>query len=198
MALGAAANAEPRVAELAGATHSVSGAVPGLVWAFHIHDDGSVESLAVDKPIAGHHDGWRWLHLDLANSMTKQWLKSADLPAAGIATLLSGNPHQQLHVADALIHGVFADLLRNIEGASNDVGHLHFMMTDRLLISGRHHALTSVQSARESIERGACHLPHVAALLELIVEHLADGIDDAAERLATELDGVEDSLAEGT
>jgi zinc transporter len=198
MALGATASAEPRVAELAGGTHSVSGLVPGLVWAFHIHDDGSVESLPVDKPIAGHHDGWRWLHLDLANSMTKQWLKTADLPAAGIATLLSANPHQQLHVTDALIHGVFADLLRNIEGASNDVGHLHFTMTDRLLISGRHHALASVQCARESIERGACHLPHVAALLELIVEHLADGMDDAAERLATELDGVEDSLAEGT
>jgi len=197
MALGATASAEPRIAGIAGDIHSVSGAVPGLVWAFHIHDDGSVESLPIDKPVASRHDGWRWLHLDLANGLTKQWLKSSDLPASGIATLLSANPHQQMHVSDGLIHGVFADLLRNIEGASNDIGHLHFMMTDRLLISGRHHALASVQCARESIERGACHLPHVAALLELIVEHLADGIDDAAERLATELDRVEDGLAEG-
>jgi len=198
MAVSATASAEPRVAEFSSDVHSISGAIPGLVWAFHIHDDGSVESLPIDKPLTARHDGWRWLHLDLANGLAKQWLKSSDLPATGIATLLSNNPHQQMHVTDGLIHGVFADLLRNIEGASNDIGHLHFLMTDRLLISGRHHALASVQCARESIERGACHLPHVAALLELIVEHLADGIDDAAERLATELDRVEDGLAEGT
>jgi len=198
MAIGAAASAEPRVEPVSTGMHPASGPIPGLVWAFHIHDNGSVEDLPADKPVAARREGWRWLHLDLANGLTKQWLKSAELPAAGVTTLLSANPHQQLHVADGLIHGVFADLLRNIEGASNDIGHLHFMMTDRLLISGRHHALASVQCARESIERGACHLPHVAALLELIVEHLADGIDDAAERLATELDRVEDGLAEGS
>ncbi len=182
----------------AGGAHAVSGIVPGLVWAFHIHDDGSVENLPVGKPIASHHDGWRWLHLDLANVQAQQWLRTADLPPIGVATMLSANPHQQLHVGETLIHGVFADLLRNIEGASNEIGHLHFMMSDRLLISGRHHALASVQSAREQIERGACRLPHVAALLELIVEHLADGIDDAADRLETELDRVEDELAIGT
>lgn len=198
MAMGATASAEPRVEPVASGIHQVSGSIPGLVWAFHIHQDGSVESLPVDKPLSAHHDGWRWLHLDLANVQAKQWLRLADLPAAGIATLLAADPHQQLHVDNALIHGVFADLLRNIEGASNDIGHLHFAMTDRLLISGRHHALASVQCARESIERGACNLPHVAALLELIVEHLADGIDDAAERLGTELDRVEDGLAEGS
>ncbi|AMN41576.1 CorA family divalent cation transporter [Rhodoplanes sp. Z2-YC6860] len=187
-----------RTAPVAGNAHTISGLIPGLVWAFHIHDDGSAEQLPVDKPVASNHEGWRWLHLDLANVQTRHWLGSMDLPSAGLATLLTDNPHQQLHFGESLIHGVFADLLRNIDGASNDIGHLHFMMTDRLLISGRHHALSSVQCAREQIERGACRLPHVAALLELIVEHLADGIDDATDRLAIELDQVEDGLAEGS
>ena len=196
VALQASVHVEPRSAPAAADGHATFGLVPGLVWAFHIRFDGTAESLPVERPIDVQNEGWRWLHLDLANVQTCQWLKSLDLPAAALATMLSKNPHQQLHIVGDLIHGIFADLVRNFEGASDEIGYLHFMMTDRLLISGRHHSLCCVQSVRESMERGAYRLPHVAALLELIIEHLADGIDDTAERLETDLDRIEDGLAE--
>jgi hypothetical protein len=40
--------------------------VPGLVWAFRIHDDGAAEQLPIDQPIPIRPQGWIWLHLDLA------------------------------------------------------------------------------------------------------------------------------------
>ena len=33
------------------------GVVPGLVWAFRIHDDGTADSLPVDQPVEARHDG---------------------------------------------------------------------------------------------------------------------------------------------
>jgi len=41
---------------------STSGPIPGLVWAFRIHSDGSPEALPVDEPISFAHDGLLWLH----------------------------------------------------------------------------------------------------------------------------------------
>jgi zinc transporter len=49
---------------------------------------------------------------------------------------------------------------------------------------------------RAAIETGACRLPHVASLLELIVEQVADGIDRMADELEDELDAIEDALAD--
>jgi zinc transporter len=171
------------------------GVVPGLVWAFRIHEDGTAQSLPVDQPIDDRHDGWLWLHLNLADLRSVGWVREAGLPTTAATLLLSHDTHQQLHVSDGCIHGVFADLAQHIEGCGEDTAHLRFVMTERLLVSGRHHALNSVESARATIERGERRLPHVAALLELIVEYAGDAIDRLADKLATEIDHIEDGLA---
>jgi zinc transporter len=46
--------------------------IPGLVWAFRIHSDGSSESLAIDQPIGLAHDGLLWLHFNLADARALQ------------------------------------------------------------------------------------------------------------------------------
>jgi zinc transporter len=171
------------------------GIVPGLVWAYLIHADGTAEALAVDEPIAGRHDGWLWLHLNLADLRAAAWVRAAELPAAAAALFLSHDTHQQLHAVDDCIYGIFADLAQHIEGCGDDTAHLRFVMTERLLLSGRHHALSSAALARETIERGGRRLPHVAALLELIVEQVGDAIDRLVDKLAVEIDHIEDSLA---
>jgi zinc transporter len=173
------------------------GVVPGLVWAFRIHEDGTADALAVDKPIENRHDGWLWLHLNLADMRARQWLRTIELPAAAVALLTSYDNHQQLHAADASIYGVFCDLTRNLGETGNEFAHLHFVMTERVLVSGRYRALAAVESVRKIIEQGQCRLPTAAALLELIVEHVADAVDRLADNLAIELDKIEDGLAGG-
>jgi zinc transporter len=171
------------------------GIVPGLVWAYRIHEDGTAEALAVDQPIDRRHDGWLWLHLNLADQRAAEWVRTANLPPPAATLFLSHDIHQQLHAVDDCIYGVFADLVQHVEGSGEDTAHLRFVMTEHLLLSGRHHALSSAALARDMIERGGRRLPHVAALLELIVEQVGDAIDRLVDKLAVEIDQIEDSLA---
>jgi zinc transporter len=185
---------DPRTAS-ATAGNSASGQIPGLLWGFRIHEDGSADPLPPDQPIDDRHDGWLWLHLDLSNLRALEWLGSSGLPQAAIASMISRDRHQQLHTTPASIYGVFADHKRGIDGVSEELAHLRFAMTERLLVSGRHHALAAVESVRDVLTTGGARLASAGALLELIVEHVADAIDRVTDDLATDLDDIEDSLA---
>jgi zinc transporter len=169
--------------------------IPGLVWAFRIHADGSAEALAVDQPIEQRHDGWLWLHFNLADQRVAPALGAFALPPPALALLRSHDEHQQLHAVDDCTYGVIADLVQRIDAGGDDAGHLRFVMTDRLLLSARHHALKSCALARDTLAQGKRRLPHVAALLELIVEHVGDAVDHLADQLTEDIDEIEDRLA---
>src|SRR6202171_1251681 len=169
--------------------------VPGLFWALHILSDGSSEPLPSDKPIAPAHDGLLWLHFNLADARALHWLASADLQASAQARalLLAKHPYQQLHTTDNSVYGVISDLLRDIGEATEETGYLRFVMTERLLVSGRHHALCAVDPPRRALEDGH-RIESVAALLETIVENVADTMDRIAERMARSLDEIEEQV----
>jgi len=172
-----------------------SGQIPGLLWGFRIHEDGSADPLPPDQPIDNRHDGWLWLHLDLSNLRALEWIGSSGLPQPAVASMNSRDRHQQLHTTPTCIYGVFADHKRGIDGVGEELAHLRFAMTERLLVSGRHHALAAVESVRDVLTTGGARLASAGALLELIVEHVADAIDRVTDDLATDLDHVEDCLA---
>ena len=121
--------------------------IPGLVWAFRIHSDGIPEMLAVDQPIPFSHDGLLWLHFNLADARALQWLTPANLgvPIPARTLLLSKDTYQQLHTVDDCVYGVISDLLRDVGEATEDTGYLRFIMTEQILISGRHQALCAVE-----------------------------------------------------
>src|SRR6266446_2809800 len=169
--------------------------IPGPVWAFRIHSDGTPEMLPVDRPIPFSHDGLLWLHFNLADARALQWLTPANLqvPAQAQALLLSKDTYQQLHTADDCVYGVISDLLRDVADATEDTGYLRFMMTERILISGRHHALCAVDATRRALEGGR-RIESIAALLETIVENVGDAMDRIAERIAQSLDEIEEQV----
>ncbi len=169
--------------------------IPGLIWAFRINEDGTASSLLVDQPIEHTHQTWLWLHLDLTHVPATRWLEEAGLPAPAVTMMLSHDEHQQLHVAGSHVYGTLADLLQELHGAGDEVGYLRFIMTDRFLVTGRHHSLCAVEATKAAIEAGSVRLTHCGSLLELIVEHLADTIDTISDDLETKLDAIEDQLA---
>src|SRR6267154_3501543 len=173
--------------------------IPGLVWAFRIHSDGSPESLAVDQPIEFTHDGLLWLHFNLADARALQWLASADLqaPVQARSLLLSKDTYQQLHTTDDSVYGVISDLLLDIAEVTEETGYLRFAMTERLLVSGRHHALCAVDATRRALEDGH-RIESVATLLETIVENVADAMDRISERIAQSLDEIEEQVLSDT
>jgi zinc transporter len=174
---------------------SPSAAIPGLVWAFRIHSDGSPEALPADRPISFSHDGLLWLHLNLADARTLQWLASADLgiPAQSRALLLSKDNYQHLHATEDCVHGVISDLMRDIAETTEETGYLRFVMTEKLLLSGRHHALAAVDATRRALEGGR-RIESVAALLETIVEQVADTMDRMSDRIGRSLDEIEEQV----
>lgn len=175
-----------------------SDSIPGLVWAFRIHSDGKPESLPIDATIDIAHGGLLWLHFNLADARALQWLAQAQLqaPAQARALLLSKDTYQQLHTTDDSIYGVISDLLRDIDEATQDTGYLRFLMTEHILISGRHHALCAVDATRRSLEQGQ-RIDSMAALLEVIVENVADTMDGVADKLALALDEIEEQVVSG-
>ena len=169
------------------------GAVPGLVWAFHLHHDGSAEPLPIDVPIEPSHDGRLWLHFNLTDLRTRAWLANLHVPQLARDLLLSNDNFQQIHIVDNCVYGVFSDLVRDIDAATRETGFLRFAMTERLLLSGRHQALSSVDAARRVLE-GGHRVESVAALLEKIVDEIADTMDRMADKIGTDLDGIEEKV----
>src|SRR5215475_8774047 len=168
--------------------------VPGLVWAFRIHTDGSAEELSPDCAIEDRHDGWIWLHLNLADTRACHWLRaSTDLPGAAIRALLSTDTHQELHASDDCVYGAFADMVRALDHASDELGILRFAMTERLMISGRHHQLHAIETTRQALREGL-RVSSVAALLEAIVAHVADAFDHVVDNLGEDLDKIEERV----
>jgi zinc transporter len=187
---------EPDTADLTVTPALDAAHIPGLVWAFRIHQDGSAESLPIDRPIEFTHDGRLWLHFNLADMRVRSWLADANVPPLARELLLSNDNFQQLHILEECVYGVFSDLIRDLDSATQETGFLRFAMTERLLISGRHQALCAADAARRVLE-GGYRVKHVASLLEKIIDEVADTMDRMADKIGTELDEIEEKILAG-
>lgn len=168
-------------------------AAPGLVWAFHFRPDGASEELP-DCASLDVADGWLWLHFNLTDARLSPYLRAhAELPANALDLLFSLGEHQQLHAHGACVYGVFADLVYDLGGLTDKLGFLHFAITDRLFVTGRRDGLNATEAVRKSLRKGR-HVESPAALLEVIVEKVARGVEIRAEALADDLDTVEERL----
>ncbi|MEM7398391.1 MAG: CorA family divalent cation transporter [Pseudomonadota bacterium] len=173
---------------------------PGVVWAFRFGADGSTEELTdckLPSGVLGHRaeDGWLWVHVNLADARVGPYMRAhlKEIPAAAVDLLLSVGDHQQLHADDVCIYGVFADLVYRLEGLSDELGLLHFVATERLLVTGRREGLHSVEAVRKSIQAGQATKSH-AALLESIFMQVASGVEERSATLSDELDVIEERL----
>jgi zinc transporter len=121
----------------------------------------------------------------------RQIFKLRQAQARGL--LLSNDNYQQMHAVDGCIYGVISDLMRDISDATEETGYLRFVTTEQLLVSGRHHALCAVDATRRALEGGR-QIESAAALLEVIVENVADTIDRLSDRIAKSLDEIEEQM----
>jgi zinc transporter len=165
----------------------------GLVFAVRFAPDGSSEELDVDRaPTAD--GGWLWLHFNLADARSCHVLNEAvPLPAPARALLLSADEHQQLQVSDVALYGILADLVCGLDGATEEIGFLHFALTERVFISSRRHQLNAVEATRKVLRRGVKVLSP-AALLELIAAQMIEALDHFADGLADRLDHAEERI----
>jgi len=169
------------------------GVIPGLIWVFRILADGTAEPVAPLAEIENPHGGWLWLHFNLSDSRAVQWLESfPPLSEDAREVLLGGEDDQCLHASDACIYGIIADFVQRLDRHSrNEIGHMHFAMTEHLLISARREPLQAAETVRRSLESGR-KISSVASLIDEIIEHVADAIDELVEILERDLDAIEE------
>jgi zinc transporter len=167
---------------------------PGLISAFLFRPGSPPEELPVDRPLPERPDGWLWLHFNLADARASPFLRTgADLPAQALDALVAPDEKQQLYAKDDCLYGVLADLVCGLEGVTEDLGQLHFALTEKMLITGRRRNLSGVEAARKAI-RGGLEIPSGGALLEAILDRVVDAADDLADRYSTTLDDIEEKI----
>ncbi len=67
--------------------------------------------------------------------------------------------HQQLNVSGGCLYGVFADLVFELDGLTEEIGFLHFAMTERLIVTGRRRSLSAVNVTRKLAPQRSARFP---------------------------------------
>ena len=131
--------------------------LPGLVWAYAFDEDGRGRAIGGDDlpaTLAGH-DGWVWLHFNLADGRGRAWIEQrAPLPEAARELLLDSDDHLCLIADQDALIGVFSDFRRELDHDTQDIARLKFALHGRVLVTGRRQALHSVDEVRREVMRG--------------------------------------------
>jgi len=176
------------------ATDARAETLPGLVAAFRFAADGSAQELTVDKPIENEVDGWLWLHFNLTDARACRFLRAdPTFPTAARDLLIASDEHQQLNASSDCLYGVLPDLVCELDSITEEIGFLHFAMTERLIVSGRRRALSAVQVMRSALRNGL-KVATPTALLETIISSMIDSMDRFSDDIAGKLDRIEERI----
>ncbi len=174
----------------------VQGMGPGLIWGLDFSADGGATSVArCDAERAG---PFRWLHLNLADYGTRQWITGSDALSPQIKELLlSPDTHQRALVDGNSVGCVLHDFERDFDVADTDrVGALRIALTPSLMLTTRLHPLRSADIARSRLERdGGVNGP--AQALDLLVGAITTNIADIARALSHDVQTAEDAFLDG-
>jgi zinc transporter len=173
-----------------------AGPAAGIVWAFQFSTRGDPnplpnESVAQALTAEG---GWVWVHLKLGDTRCRAWISQhAPISEWAREVLLGVDEHLYLDIAGNELIGVLPDLQLEFAHATEEIGRLRFVMTDRILITIRRAPLRSIDNARKAVEGGARHAAPVA-LLDAIMDNFASAVRKHVIELRDELDRVEDQV----
>ena len=143
-------------------------------------------------------DSWLWLHVDLVGDHARSWLRQAPrLSLKGLETFLAVDHCNKLDGGDGEVYGAVSDfLVEQTTKGHDETGHPHFLLTDRLVLTGRRHALCSTQHMYQSAMTGR-GFASPAALLEGILEDVVHGYTAIEDRTSASLDSVEERILLG-
>ncbi len=138
---------------------------------------------------------FRWLHLNLADAVTQQWIAgSAQLPEQLKEMLLSPERHQRAVVEGEYVGCVLHDVERDFDRIDAErTGALRIALGPRMIVTARHHPLRSADIARSKIERGA-RVSDSGGALGLAVSSIIEHVTTVARDQASEIESFEDAL----
>jgi zinc transporter len=143
-------------------------------------------------------EGFRWLHLNLADHRTRQWIADApELPGDIRELLLSPDMHQRSVVEAQAIGCVIHDFERDFEASHTDrIGAMRIAISPRLVVTTRLHPMRAADITRRRLRAGA--RPEApASALDFLISAICENIADITRSLEGELQATEDAFLEG-
>lgn len=181
-------------------TGHASDGMPGLLWAFRFDASGNATRLslsAASDAALARPESWLWLHVDLVGDHVQAWLRQLPvLSLKGLESFLAVDHQRKLDGGGGEAYGAVPDFLAERANGHDETGHLHFLLTDRLVLTGRRHALCSTQHMHQTVAAGG-RFATPAALLEAILEQVTHGYAVIEERASDSLDSVEERILQG-
>jgi len=172
---------------------------PGIVFAFQFDAEGRGSALPHNQAPRLDQEGvsfW-WVHVNLADKRGCDWITSIPaVPEDARDLLLSSDAHDRIDIVGDVLAGVFVDIRLEFAQETDEVAELRFVLADRLLITGRRHALSSIEATRAAVASGR-PVSSALDLLEAIVDREADAVSRAATELGHSVDHIEDRVLEG-
>lgn len=168
---------------------------PALIWGIAFSASGGRELDGCDDVPA---EGFRWLHLNLADLRTRKWIAAAvELPHGVRELLLATDTHQRSVVEGDGIGCVVHDFERDFEKSHTDrVGAVRIAVTTHLVVTTRLHPLRSADITRRRLRAGA-RPESPGAALDFLVGAICENISDLTRSLEQELQATEDAFLEG-
>ncbi|ENN89032.1 Magnesium and cobalt transporter protein [Rhizobium freirei PRF 81] len=170
--------------------------IPGFVWAYRLRPGSSKpERLPddTDRSTLFGEEGFLWLHLNLVDARVPAFLEDAPgLNEAARIALTTHESHATLTVDDQMLFGTLVDFQRDFAQDTRDIGWLHFVVTDRMLITSRLQPLRSLDRARVLIEKNASRFSRPLDIFELLVVEFQRTLISVVIEISEELNLIED------
>jgi len=139
--------------------------------------------------------GLRWLHFNLVDRRSRNWIAGAStLPSAVRELLLSEESHPQAIVEQGFLAAILPDYERDFEKEEpTRIGMLHFAVGPRVLITARRHPLRSADVIRQRFAAGAS-VPDQATALQMLIGAMTEVAAQVLHGLELSAQSAEDAL----
>lgn len=172
---------------------------PSLIWGFDFIGEERAEVEAGGEGLSGigltGPEGFRWLHLNITDQSSCRWIEGLEaLPDAVRELILSPDTHPRALVTDGFVAGVVHDFEVDFgKDETARVGALRFAVTERAMITARHHPLYAADVVKRRLDAGT-RPASAAAALELLVVSIAEMAAKTAAQLNAVVQAAEDAL----
>jgi zinc transporter len=172
-------------------------AIPGLVWAYSFHPDKTpctrLPTEAVRADLGVEDGGFLWLHLNLADQRVPAFLDGfKDLPQDVVTALTTHDTHASITLDAQMVFGTLVDFQREFDSETRDIGWLHFVVTEKLIITTRLQPLRSIDRVRAAVEKNAGRYRRPIDVFETIVAEFQRTLITLVLELTEELNQIED------
>ncbi|MDR9758413.1 transporter [Rhizobium redzepovicii] len=170
--------------------------IPGFVWAYRfspgektavrLNNSATVVDLTADNC-------FYWLHLNLVDARVPALLDTlTGLTEDAKSALTTRDTHATITVDEQMLYGTLVDCQRDFAEDTNNLGWLHFAMSDRFIITTRLQPLRSVERARTLIDKNPGKFSRPVDLFELLVIEFQRTLIAIVIELTDELNLIED------